>query len=274
MNHKHSFPKNKTFQPQRFVFRSPWIRKWLFSPSRFFPKSSFLRPKMAPGVEKLGPLKSLHCSWLRIPGLDPHFQNPSSAGFGFFGFKKKRFANWSQEVEASPRKLTSGGCDMEQWQQWHSIDPQLLVNKNHPKKMAHYPPSQWCSEISWSLFWLHQPSVQNSWLFSWVFPPKNLRGPKKETKNSQGGNRNRWHFLFCEGKQLLNLQHLPRVSSRGNILGGFGSPMMHQSVAYGGASERLRDPNKKGGGSNFNDFSRIFSHLAIFVWSLSGCFFW
>lgn len=23
---------------------------------------------------------------------------------------------------------------MEQWQQGHSIDPQLLVNKNHPKK--------------------------------------------------------------------------------------------------------------------------------------------
>lgn len=105
MNHKHSFPKNKTFQPQRFVFRSPWIRKWLFSPSRFFPKSSFLRPKMAPGVEKLGPLKSLHCSWLRIPGLDPHFQNPSSAGFGFFGFKKKRFALFFLRIEAKKWKL-------------------------------------------------------------------------------------------------------------------------------------------------------------------------
>lgn len=130
--------------------------------------------------------------------------------------------------------------------------------------MAHYPPSQWCSEISWSLFWLHQPSVQNSWLFSWVFPPKNLRGPKKNPGNSQGGNRNRWHFLFCEGKQLLNLQHLPRVSSRGNILGGFGSPMMHQSVAYGGASERLRDPNKKGGvqiSTIFRGFFRIWRFL-------------
>ena len=44
--------------------------------------------------------------------------------------------------------------------------------------------------------------------------------------------------------------------------------MMHQSVAYGGASERLRD-QKKGGGSNFN-FIEDFSHLAIFFWSLSG----
>ena len=56
----------------------------------------------------------------------------------------------------------------------------------------------------------------------------------------------------------MNLQHLPRVSSRGNILGGFGSPMMHQSVAYGGASERLRDPNKKGGGFKFQRFFEDF----------------